>query len=64
MSTDYAVNKTYAGLDVSLKDTAVCIVDDAGTIVFEGKMSSDPAVIAKCLAKHAHGLERAGLESE
>ena len=63
MSADYAVNKTYAGLDVSLKDTAVCIVDNAGKIVFEGKVSSDPAVIAKCLAKHAHSLERAGLES-
>jgi hypothetical protein len=56
MSTAYAVNKTYGGLDVSLKDTAVRIVDDAGKIVFEGKLSSDPAVIAKC-------LERAGLES-
>jgi transposase len=56
MSAAYAVNKTYAGLDVSLKDTAVRIVDDAGKIVFEGKLSSDPAVIAKC-------LERAGLES-
>ena len=36
-------SKTYAGLDVSLKETAVCIVDDAGTIVFERMMSTDPA---------------------
>jgi hypothetical protein len=27
--------KTYAGLDVSLKETAVCIVDEAGRIPCE-----------------------------
>lgn len=56
-------SKTYAGLDVSLKETAVCIVDDSGKIIFEGMVPTDPKVIAKCLAKHAHGLERFGLES-
>jgi transposase len=64
--TKSAVNnasKTYAGLDVSLKETAVCIVDDAGKIVFESMVPTDPQMIAKCLAKHAHGLERFGLES-
>lgn len=55
--------KTYAGLDVSLKETAVCIVEDTGKIVFEGMVPTDPQVIAKCLAKHAPGLERFGLES-
>jgi transposase len=58
-----APQKTYAGLDVSLKVTAVCIVDDAGTIIFESMVPTDPQVIAKCLAKHGHGLERFGLES-
>ena len=28
-----AVAKTYAGLDVSLKETAVCIVDDTGKVI-------------------------------
>ncbi len=55
--------KTYAGLDVSLKETAVCIVDDAGTIIFERMLPTDPQVIANCLVKHAPGLERFGLES-
>jgi len=62
-SATSTADKTYAGLDVSLKETAVCIVDDSGKIIFEGLVPTDPQVIAKCLAKHAHGLERFGLES-
>ena len=64
--TRSAVNdaiKTYAGLDVSLKETAICIVDDGGKIVFERMVSTDPQVIAKCLRKHGPRLERFGLES-
>ena len=53
--------KTYAGLDVSLKETAICVVDDTGKIVFERSVATDPQVIAKYLAKHAVGLERFGL---
>ena len=53
---------TYAGLDVSLKETAVCIVDEAGKIMFERMVPTDPRLIAECLAKHAPGLERFGLE--
>jgi transposase len=55
--------RTYAGLDVSLKETAVCIVDHNGTIVSERTVQTDPQVIATHLAKHGHGLERFGLES-
>ena len=55
--------KTYAGLDVSLKETAICVVDDTGKIVFERSVATDPQVIAKYLAKHTPGLERFGLES-
>jgi hypothetical protein len=31
-STTGITGPTYAGLDVSLKETAVCIVDDAGNL--------------------------------
>src|SRR5262245_34883221 len=55
--------QTYAGLDVSLKETAVCVVDDAGRIVFERMVPTDPQIIAKYLSKHAPRLERFGLES-
>lgn len=55
--------KTYAGLDVSLKETAVCIVDDTGRILCERMLPTDPQVIADYLGKHAPTLERFGLES-
>ncbi len=35
--------KQYAGLDVSLYETSVCIVDEAGAYVAEAKVASDPA---------------------
>lgn len=62
-NSDSAQAKTYAGLDVSLKETAVCVVNETGKIVFEAMVPTDPHVIAKCLAKHAPALERLGLES-
>jgi transposase len=33
--------KYFAGLDVSLDETAVCIVDEDGIVVREGKVASD-----------------------
>jgi predicted NBD/HSP70 family sugar kinase len=32
----------FAGLDVSVKDTSICIVDDTGKIVREVKVASEP----------------------
>jgi hypothetical protein len=37
----------YVGLDVSLKLTAICIVDRTGKIEREGVVASDPETIAK-----------------
>ena len=35
----------FAGLDVSLEETAICIVDDAGSIVREARAASEPDVL-------------------
>ena len=32
----------FAGLDVSVKETSVCILDDAGRIVKEVKVATEP----------------------
>jgi hypothetical protein len=41
----------FAGLDVSVKETSVCIVDDTGKIVREVKVTSEPeALLAAFLA--------------
>jgi hypothetical protein len=35
----------FAGLDVSVKDTSVCIVDGAGKITREVRVASEPAAL-------------------
>lgn len=40
----------YAGLDVSLEQTAVCVVDEGGVVVLERRVATDPNAIAACLA--------------
>ena len=32
--------KQYVGLDVSMEETSVCVLDDAGTVVFVGSAPS------------------------
>ena len=41
----------FAGLDVSVKETSVCILDDAGKIVKEMKVAS----ASPCLPVEVHG---------
>jgi hypothetical protein len=36
----------YVGLDVSLKMTALCVVDDDGEVLAEGKVASEPEALA------------------
>ena len=55
--------KQYVGLDVSQKETSVCVVDESGRVVFEGKAKSDPGALACLLRKHAPGAERIGFET-
>jgi transposase len=53
----------YAGLDVSLEETAVCIVDEAGQIVREGRVTSEPAALVAFLTGLGLAVERIGLEA-
>ena len=41
----------FAGLDVSVKETSICIVDDTGKIVKEVKVASEPQALLKVLVK-------------
>jgi len=53
----------YVGLDVSLKQTSICVVSDTGSIVREGVVGSDPEAIAAFVRSKAPDTVRVGLES-
>ena len=36
----------YVGLDVSLKQTSICVVDQSGSVVREGVVNLDPEAIS------------------
>ena len=55
--------KQYVGLDVSQKETAVCIVEDSGKVIFQGKAKSDPGALNDLLRKRAPHAERIGFET-
>ena len=53
----------FAGLDVSVKETSVCILDDAGRIVKEVKVASEPQALLKVLGNPTYHFKRIGLEA-
>jgi transposase len=53
----------FAGLDVSVKETSVCVVDDAGSIVREVKVASEPEALLRVLQNPTYRFKRIGLEA-
>ncbi len=53
----------FVGLDVSLDETAICIVNDGGDIVKEGKAETEPSAIVTWLNAADVVIERLGLEA-
>jgi transposase len=53
----------YAGIDVSLEQSSVCVVDSSGKIVREGKVASEPDALIGWLGALGFGLARIGLEA-
>ena len=53
----------FAGLDVSVKETSVCIVDDTGRMVREVKVASEPEALLPVLMNPIYRFKRIGLEA-
>ena len=53
--------KLYVGMDVSLEETSLCIVDSEGVTVREVKVSTEPEAIRCALDGSADRLDRVGV---
>jgi transposase len=53
----------FAGLDVSVNETSVCIVDDTGKTIREVKVASEPEALLAALNTPAYHFKRIGLEA-
>jgi transposase len=58
MTMDY-----YAGIDVSLEASSVCVVDGAGKMVREAKVASEPEALILFFQSLGLPLARIGLEA-
>jgi transposase len=53
----------YAGIDVSLESSSVCVVDASGRIVREAKIASEPAALIAWFREIGLAMARIGLEA-
>src|SRR6202008_4512762 len=55
--------KQYAGIDVSLECSSVCVVEANGRILREGKVASEPEALMAWFRSSGFELERIGMEA-
>ena len=53
----------YAGIDVAMGRSALCVIDETGSIVFERSIETEPDVIAETRSPYAGTLRRVGHET-
>ena len=53
----------FVGLDVSVKETSVCVVDDAGKVILERKVPTEPAAIIALLTSSVRLMAGSGSRS-
>src|SRR6056297_1066003 len=53
----------FAGLDVSLRSCAICVVDTKGQVALERELPCEVGDIADCLNSFGHPIERIGFEA-
>src|SRR5256885_13406670 len=53
----------FVGLDVSVKETSVCVVDDAGKMILEQKVPTEPSDIIALLTSLGVTYGRIGIEA-
>jgi transposase len=51
----------FVGIDVSLDSSSICVIDERGVIIKEGKSDSDPAAIARFIRQRGGKSSISGL---
>ncbi len=55
--------KHYIGMDVSLKEVSICVIDAEGVIAAEGKVATEPALIVSWVEERIGAVDRIVHES-
>jgi transposase len=53
----------FVGIDVSLETSSICVIDESGAIIKEGKVLSDPQSIARFIRHKGRKIEHVGMEA-
>ena len=53
----------FAGLDISLEETAICLVDEQGMRITESKVDTEPQALFDVLKRHLNDIRRVGFEA-
>ncbi len=53
----------YTGIDVSLETSHICVVDEAGVVVKEAKVASEPEALTSWFSTLGFAVKRVGLEA-
>ncbi len=53
----------YVALDVSLREVSLCVMDNKGVVLFEGKTATEPASLTALIRAKAPQVVRVGLET-
>jgi transposase len=53
----------FAGLDIAMEETAICVIDRDGKVVLETTAATDPDAIVKVLKPYVSKLRRVGHEA-
>ena len=55
--------EVFAGLEMSLDETHVCVIDEGGRIIEETRASGGPKPLAKAVRRRGRRIEHVGLEA-
>lgn len=55
--------KHYIGLDVSMKETSICIVNEQGKVIYEGREKTDPTLLIQHIQKKNLKIDKIAMES-